>query len=64
MVYRVTESIINRTPLPKDFLFDVRSRIQEISQGEEGLQTDYENHSIFTDEEDKQALNWIQRLVM
>ena len=64
MVHRVTESIIKRTPLPKDFLLDVRSRIQEISQGEEGLHTEHENHSLFTDEEDKQALNWLQRFVL
>ena len=48
--------------MPKDFLLDVRSRIQEISQGEEGVEIDYENHSLFTDEEDRQALSWLQRL--
>ena len=62
MAHRVIESIIKRAPLPKDFLLDVRSRIQEVSQGEEGIETDFENHSLFTDEEDKQALSWLQRL--
>ena len=61
MAHRVIESMIKRSPLPKDFLLDVRARIQEVSQGEEGLQTDYENHLLFTDEEDKQALSWLQR---
>lgn len=61
MVHRVVESIVKRSPLPKEFLIDVRTRIQEIAQGEESIQNDYENNSLFTDEEDKQALSWLQR---
>ena len=61
MANRVIESIVKRTPLPKDFAMEVRSRIQELSPEEENLLTEYENHALFTDEEDKQALSWLQR---
>ncbi len=59
LAYRVVESFIKRTAIPNDFLLEVRSRIQDISPGE--FDTDYEKHTLFTDEEDKQALIWLQR---
>ena len=61
MLHRVIESMVKRTALPKDFLLEVRARIQEIAQGEDSIQLEYENHTLFTDEEDKQALSWLQK---
>ena len=61
MAHRVVESLVKRTSTPKDFLNEVRTRIQELSPEEEGIDTEYEKHNLFTDEEDKQALTWLQR---
>ncbi len=54
---------MRRTCIPKGFLLEVRSRIQDLSPGEGAVDTEYEKNSLFTDEEDKQALSWLQRFL-
>ena len=61
MAMRVAESLINRFPFPKDFVAEVRLRIQELCVGEESISYGHENQAVFTQEVDTQLLTWLAR---
>ncbi|XP_043274810.1 E3 ubiquitin-protein ligase HERC2 isoform X2 [Venturia canescens] len=58
---RVAKSLVNRTPLPKNFCLDVTKRINEMITEDDGGTRDHENHELFKKEHDEQLLLWLNR---
>ena len=58
---RTAQSFIQNTPLPKDFVSDVREKLKEIIPVGEGVSHEYENNDMFSKAEDEQLLMWLNR---
>ncbi|XP_022244118.1 E3 ubiquitin-protein ligase HERC2-like isoform X2 [Limulus polyphemus] len=61
MSARVATALINRMPLPTDFLDEVRKKLHEMIPEDELLTTEHENHTIFKQEHDEQLILWVNR---
>lgn len=62
---RVAKSLINRTPLPKNFCQEVRKKLLNTTEDDNtDIVYDYESHVIFKKEHDEQLLAWLNRFVL
>ena len=64
MAQRVSVALSKRTPLPKDFLNEVRMKLQGLmSLAEASLDFEHEDHELFKRRHDEQLMAWLQRHV-
>ncbi|KAG8176599.1 hypothetical protein JTE90_026848 [Oedothorax gibbosus] len=65
MASRVSTSLVERAPLPVDFLAEVRKKIWEVCSEEEETEGEmpmmHEDHEVFKQEHDEQLILWINR---
>lgn len=60
--HRVGLSIIRREPIPEEFLMEVRAKISESCAGSEAnISNLHEDHKLFTNEQDRELLQWLYR---
>eukprot|EP00118_Oscarella_pearsei_P022140 m.252836 g.252836 ORF g.252836 m.252836 type:complete len:3992 (+) comp40356_c1_seq2:177-12152(+) len=57
---RVAVAMTNRTPLPRDFLGEVRLKLQALMALSEKMDYRHEDHGLFKKEHDEQLMLWLQ----
>ena len=61
MASRVASSLESRSPLPYDFLTEVREKITEMVLETQDCTVEYHDHKVFKKEHDEQLLLWLNQ---